>query len=162
MRPYSEKLKANMENEFPYCYFVEVDGCRIDNYTHSYNRVTDCAWFFADPPETLNPFVAKWHAPHDFENLARSNDDLHINWLRCRRSTHSAMLAMINNLEVDTIYWLSDFQDDQETKIAKAMVWLMKKKKITLHLHTLDRRPSSVWTKYAKASGGHYIRKKIK
>lgn len=171
MKPYADKLRTEILKDFPYAYFVEVDGCAISRLwtnfqdrTNTFNvgrmRTHHCAWFFADPPKHLNPFDPKWHSPQSLTNLAR-RDELHYEWLNLSRSTYSAILSMSQLLEVDTIYWMSDFQDDVEREVSQAIVEQLKKSKIRLYLHTLDKRPKSDWIKYSKASGGKYIRKKM-
>lgn len=170
MAPYMPVLRKKIEAGFPYCYFVEVKGCRIvplwcrlsrpisQRMGLKYEENMQAAWFFADPGVNQNPFLPHWHSPEKLQLTQNSHGD----WVRLSRNNFSAMLAMSHLLELDSIYWFSDFQDETTPRMRKLLLHFLAKKKVKLYLHSHDKRPHADLVKYARSSGGAYKKKKIK
>lgn len=171
MTPHIARLRTEISQNFPYSTFVETDGCGLQDYWFRLTKdaadskisagrlnVPLCRWFFADPPSNLNPFDQCWNAP---SKINISEDD-YAAWLTMARSTHSALLAMAETVQVDTIYWFSDFQDDAERALVKEVVKRLEKKKVRLYLVSVDDRPASDFVKYARKSKGGFERKRIR
>ncbi|MDB4323547.1 DUF3379 domain-containing protein [Akkermansiaceae bacterium] len=175
MKEYVEKLRTEISEQFRYSYFVEVEECAIDRPQGLWSRlgrnikihpkssvmVRSAPWFYADPSPHLNPFLPNWHSPKDLSVL-KSLDSCYVEWPALSRHSNSAFLAMIDLLDVDSIFWFSDFEDDVDEKMNNILVTLMKEKGIRLYLVSVDNKPSKMFRDYAKESGGSYRKERIR
>lgn len=171
-----DRLRKEITSKFKHNYVVEVAKCELNaqglrsflardvilGENGNQFRVPAAPWFFADPPEGANPFLEKWHSPKKLNRGYALNrfDSCWFQIVRFRRSPISALLAMSELIEVDTIFWFSDFQDRVDRKFCEALVASFAQKKIRLYLVSNDKRPSKVLRDYAEESGGDYFDKR--
>lgn len=176
MREVVETLRKEITQKFSYSYFVEVAGTKLSprqQFGSLLARrssvggkdvkygIQDSSWFFADPPKHLNPFDPKWHSPQSLGCL-KSIETCYPEWPRITRDPISALLAMINLLETDTIYWFSDYEDDVDEKFLLTLIREMQEKKIRLYLVSNSRKPHKLLMKYAEYSGGSYKKERVR
>lgn len=177
MRAEIDRLRTEITRKFAHNYVVEVERCELNadglrselardvligKEGGRQFRFSAAPWFFADPPAGMNPFQEKWHSPEEFSRGygLRGFDHCWPQLVRIRRSPISALLAMSELLEVDTIFWFSDFQDRVDKDFCEVLVATFAEKKIRLYLVSNDERPSKVLRDYAEESGGDYFDKR--
>jgi len=61
-------------------------------------------------------------------------------------------VALIGLLEVDTIYWFLDFEDEVRPDMAKPLIRKMRDKKIRIYLVTVGRKSNELLVKYSAIS----------
>lgn len=144
MKEYIKALRDDVVKGFSYHEVIEVGACSFESY---YGKN---AWFFADPPAHMNPFDAKWHSPKELKHFVRAPYQNYINMMRDSRSAIEALVMK----GVDTVYWLSDFKDSRNKRIAGEVAELLKKNKVRLYMHTVKTRPrKDPMVEYAKETG---------
>ncbi len=151
MKPYVEKLRAEISRDFAKAHVVEVDGCLL----HSYER-DFYPWFYTAPAAGINPFSPERHCP------AIPQEDAHNAWSAWTGDVTGAILAMVTLMKVDAIYWFCDFDDHLDQiafmRVAKPML----ENKVKLFAHTVKKAPPNFVLDFVKSSGGQFIRKTVR
>ncbi len=169
MLPYLDKVRAEINRTFSGSYSVEVNGCEM---WWSSGR---SPWFYATARDTLNPFAPERHCPavpqiesKDDTAAARKKDPAHYyeppyqmmwNW---KHDAASALLAMVQLMKVDAIYWFTDFDDDLAEETIKRIATPLLEAKVKLYAHTLKSPPPPLVKLLIERSGGQLIKKPIR
>jgi hypothetical protein len=170
MQPYLEKVRAEINRDFGGSYVVEVNGCEM-----WWNGGTS-SWFYAASRSTLNPFTPDRHCPAvpqvetKEEAAARkkkpaSNNayvppyQLFWNW---KHDTASAILAMVQLMKVDAIYWFTDFDDGMAEPTIKRIATSLLDAKVKLYAHTMKSAPPPLLKLLIERTGGELIKKPVK
>ena len=181
MRHRLDSLRAEITENFRYAYFAEVATCwlygvwedehftnprytisselKVDKRSIGDPPIATWSWFHADPPAHLNPFDPKWHCPLSSANFLE-NEYSHLNWVRATRHPASGIFALSHLLEVDTIYWFSDYKDRCDKEYVGKVVENLRARKIRLYLTSIKRKPHKLLVAYAKESGGAFKRER--
>ena len=148
MREFLPALREEITSNFTESYFIEVRGSWV-------NSKADAPWFFAAPMEEDNPFDPKWWIPEvpsmNFESTFR----------RWNRDNPSAIVALIELMKVDAIYWFCDFDDEEEDEAVARIAGPILENGVALYVHTVKNRPSKALEKLIEDSGGELIRKRM-
>ena len=101
--------------------------------------------------------LAVSHAPerHIRYDLTRS-----INAKTCagpKTCSYSAFVAMITFMNIDTIYWLSDFKDNKQDAVVERLEKLLIEKGVTLHVQSVNKKVPEHIIQLAEKSGGKVI-----
>jgi len=150
MSPYLEKLKAEITNEFPNAYFVEVNGCQL-------TRTKSASWFYTSPIEDINPFQADRH----IDKVPTWQEHPYSVFLEWKRDLFSAMVAVAELMKMDTIYWFCDFDDDTYDHIIKNLGQKLIAEDVTLYVHTLRKNPPKLMKMLVERTGGKYFKKRV-
>ena len=160
MSPFLDAVRNEIQQKFVYEYFVEVDGSFLrhsrGNYSRDrvWNEIGSRGWYYEEPAPGINPFSsnrfirsvpqADWH----YAQVAHQQDNL------------GAIFAMVTLMEVDTVYWFCDMDDEVDFDAAKVLLEILEPKGVKLYLHTMARNPSRDLATVVERSGGRVIRKK--
>lgn len=151
MKPYVEKLRAEIGRDFATAHIVEVNGCLL----HFMDRVS-FPWFYSAPAAGMNPFAPERHCPEIPQK------DAHLAWYDWTHDLTGAFLAMVNIMKVDAIYWFCDFDDHLDATAFARIAKPMQESKIKLFAHTVKKGPPNFVIDFIKASGGDFIRKTVR
>ena len=150
MRPYLEKLRAEIKRDFADAYFIEVNGCHLQS-------PPDYPWFYAAPVPGFNPFAPERFMPR----LPTYDEEPHIQFIIWTRALTSALHSMVDLMHADAIYWFCDFDDAHYDHEIRSFAQKVMEKKVKLYAHTVDKHPPKLVKQLAEESGGAFIRKRI-
>jgi len=150
MTRYLPKLREEISRTFSNAYFVEVSGCALD-------RPAVAPWFYATPTPVSNPFSPERHIP----KVPTLEEQPHSRFIGWTRDATGAMECMADLMKTDAIYWFCDFDDPTDDAVIKEIARKILAQKVTLYVHTLDKRPPTLLTALAEKSGGAVVRKRI-
>lgn len=146
MTSYLPALRKEISTRFANARFVEVDSCMLEMPDKHWGLHGE--WYYTTPLENRNLFDPKNWLPEI------PKDDLHFHIIQWKRDTMAAMTAMVNNMDVDAIYWFCDFDDEIERAAIRALDELLSKRKVRLYVHTVKSNPPPSLANLIKRSGG--------
>ena len=152
MLPYLDKVRAEISREFSGACFVEVNGCQM------WRGTVPAPWFYASAVAHLNPFAPERHCPaipqvlDKAELAAAQKKDRQFYYTRpyqlCWNWKHdaaSALLAMVQLMKVDAIYWFTDFDDPIDDAVLKTVATPLLAAKVKLYA-TRSRLSPRPWS----------------
>ncbi|MDF1851072.1 MAG: hypothetical protein P1U85_09575 [Verrucomicrobiales bacterium] len=161
MRPYLEAVRAEIGNSFPNAHFREAAGSGMSIRRYSEGQQTyylEDLWFYSEIPAVgVNPFDPKWHQPKIFERYQP-----HYRQVSLERNPLAALRALVENQEVDALYWFCDFEDDIDKGAFELLKQAIESHEVAFYVHSSNRRPKREIADLAEDSGGEVIRKRIR
>jgi hypothetical protein len=140
-------LRKTIGEKFLNTRFAEVDGCRLTLDRPTWGPYPE--WQSATPLEFRNPFEPRWFLPEI------PKKDIHYHSVEWERNTMAAFRSMVTLMEVDAIYWFTDFDDKIDSRTAQALEKLLTDNKVKLYVHTVKSTPPGIISSIIRRTGGN-------